>query len=339
MVGIHDVAREVGVSASTVSRALRGVGTVSPATRTAIQDVASRLGYVASSSASGLATGRHMTVAVVVPMLSRWFYAEVLEGIDEVLRASGYDMLLINMGGRHGERQRVFHQELLRKRVDAVIALSYALTKPEHAQLRSLDLPVISIAGRTPGVRSVGIDDAAASRLVMHHLLDLGHSRIAHVGGEDVAGFNPSVPSLRSGVWRTMLEERGLPVPARWYAVGGFVVLTSAEAVRGMLGSPDDRPTAVFAASDEMAFGVLLAAHQLGLRVPEDLSVVGIDDHTDSVAFDLTTVRQDPAEQGRVAAQRIVDQLTGTRAAGRSVVSPTVLVVRGSTGPPPGEPS
>ncbi len=336
MASIHDVARETGVSASTVSRALRGVGTVSPATSTAIREAASRLGYVASSSASGLATGRHMTVAVVVPMLSRWFYAEVLEGIDEVLRESGYDMLLINMGGRHGEHQRLFHQELLRKRVDAVIALSYAVTKPEQAQLRSLELPVISIGGRTPGVRSVGIDDAAAGRLAMEHLLDLGHTRIAHVGGDDVAGFNPSVPSLRAGVWRAMLDERGLPAPDRWYAAGGFIVLKSAAAARELLQSPEDRPTAVFAASDEMAFGVLLAASRLGLRVPDDVSVVGIDDHTDAVAFDLTTVRQDPAEQGRVAAHRIVDQLTGRRAAGRSVVSPTVLVKRGSTGPPPG---
>lgn len=335
MTNIHDVAREVGVSVSTVSRALRGIGEVSATTRAAIRKAADDLGYVPSSSAAGLATGRHMTVAIVVPTLTRWFYAETLAGIDEVLRDAGYDILLINIGGRHGERERLFHSALLRKRVDAVVALAYDFTPAERDELHNLAVPVIAVGGRIRGVRSVGIDDAAAAGLAVEHLLELGHTRIAHIGGNDVAGFNANVPSIREGTWRAALSKHGVaPLPG-WIADGGFTLPQGKAAAYELLTADDTpTPTALFCASDEMAFGAILAAQELGLRIPEDLSVVGIDDHPHAASFRLSTVRQEPSEQGRTAARLLLKELGSGGRLARSVTAEITYVERESVGPP-----
>lgn len=334
MTTIHDVAREVGVSVSTVSRALRGIGEVSATTRAAIKKAADDLGYVPSSSAAGLATGRHMTVAIVVPTLTRWFYAETLAGIDEVLRDAGYDILLINIGGRHGERERLFHSALLRKRVDAVVALAYDFTPVERAELHNLAVPVIAVGGRIRGVRSVGIDDAAAANLAVERLLELGHTRIAHIGGNDVAGFNANVPSIRESAWRAALSEHGVIAPSAAVADGGFTLPRGKAAARALLTADDmPMPTALFCASDEMAFGAILAARELGLRIPEDLSIVGIDDHPHAVAFGLSTVRQQPAEQGRIAAGLLLKELGGRGRLARSITAEITYVERQSVAP------
>lgn len=332
MTNIHDVAREVGVSVSTVSRALRGIGEISPTTRAAIRKAADDLGYVASSSAAGLATGRHMTVAIVLPTISRWFYAETLAGIDEVLREAGYDILLINIGGRHGERERLFHSALLRKRVDAVVALAYDFTAAERAELNNLAVPVIAVGGRIRGVRSVGIDDAAAASLAVQRFLDYGHTRIAHIGGNDIAGFNSNVPSIREGTWRAALAARGIEAPPSWVADGGFNLPQGKAAALELMDAV--APTALFCASDEMAFGAILAARQRGLSVPGDISIVGIDDHPYAEAFDLSTVRQEPAEQGRTAAALLLKEISTGRRGSGSIAAAISYVERKSVGVP-----
>ncbi len=330
---IHDVAKYCGVSTATVSRALRGLPNVSRQTRELVQAAAAELGYVPSPSASGLSGGRHRAVAIVIPSTARWFYSKVIEGVDSVLRREGYDTFLIILAASQTDRERLFHNALLRKRADAVVALGIDFDDDERRELRSLQMPAMIVGGAVRGVRSVGIDDRAVGKAATEHLLRLGHSRIGHIGGVTEYGMQHSVGHDRELAWRSALGAHGLKPAAHLHAYGGFDVPHAKIAALAMLQSPEP-PTAIFAGSDEMAFGVLLAAGELGLRVPEDLSVIGVDDHDWSGAFGLTTLRQDPYEQGRLAARTVLDELSGIPVSVRTTRAPFELVVRASTSAP-----
>jgi LacI family repressor for deo operon, udp, cdd, tsx, nupC, and nupG len=333
---IHDVARYTGVSTATVSRALRGLPNVSPKTRQAVQAAATELGYVASPSAAGLSSGRHRAVAVVIPSMGRWFYTEVVEGVDSVLRREGYDPFLINLAVGPGERERLFHNSLLRKRADAVIALGIDFSKEERRELRSLAMPSIIVGAPVRGVRSVGVDDGVAAAMAMEHLLDLGHTRVAHVGGENEYGMDYTVALVRRSGWREALRARGIEPREEWSVSGGFLMPQAKVAAQALL-SDEDRPTAVFAGSDEMAFGVLLAAQELGLRVPEDLSVIGFDNLPESMLCTppLTTVEQRIHEMGARAMEMLVRLIRGEPLDRTHVTLDTRLVVRQTTAGPP----
>jgi DNA-binding LacI/PurR family transcriptional regulator len=314
MSSIKDVAREVGVSTATVSRALRGLPRVSEETRERVLEAASRLGYVASPHASGLAGGQTRTVAVIVPFVTRWYFSTLVMGAEEVLRVQGYDLLLYNLAGDAEARHRVFQTHLLTKRVDAILVLALAPT-PEERRWLEHHAPPVSFVGCEPPIgSSVRIDDELAARTAMAHLLELGHRRIAYVGGDTADALDFTSPLARLRGYRT--------------AHGGIRAWGSLAALR-------QRPTAVFAASDEMAIGIIHAARKAGRRVPEDLSVIGIDDHEMAELFDLSTVAQPTEEQGRIAARQVLDAINaGEHWRPQQVVVPTQLVVRGSTAPP-----
>ncbi len=335
MTGIKDVARELDMSTATVSRALRGLPGVSDTTRKRVQRAAQQLGYVPSPSAAGLASGQTRTVAVVVPFVTRWFFASVVQGAEEVLREGGYDLLLYNLAGSAAARHRVFEGGRLSKRVDAVLVLSLQPTADELTRLTALDRPVTFVGADVPGWATVRIDDEQTARTATEHLIELGHRRIAYVGGPGELDF--TAPNARQAGYRDSLAAAGLPHDPSLEVDGAFTLAGGTEAGMELL-IRRDRPTAIFAASDEMAIGVLRAARDLHLRVPEDVSVVGIDDHELAAFFDLTTVSQPVLEQGRLAAQQVLDAIAAsTTAAGwqpEQVILPTSLLERGSTGPP-----
>lgn len=339
MTGIADVARATGVSTATVSRALRGLPNVSESTRSAIRSAADELGYVASSSARGLATGRTLAMGVVVPSLSRWFYTMVLEGIDAELRAASYDLILFNLGDRGGgDRERVFHRSILRKRTDALIALSLDFTADEREQLASAAHPTIVVGGPVRGVRHIGIDERGVAEQATNHLIALGHRAIAHLGGQGEAGLNRRVPLGRRLGYERALAASGLSSRPEWLLQGGFDIAVSRRAVNALLNSDAPHPTAIFAGSDEMAIGAILAICDHGLNVPDDISVIGIDDHDLSQSFGLTTIAQDPFGQGSLAARMMLDELAGKPPRATSRRAPTMLIERSSTAPPRGRP-
>jgi LacI family repressor for deo operon, udp, cdd, tsx, nupC, and nupG len=335
MTGIKDVAKELKMSTATVSRALRGLPGVSATTRERVQQTARALGYVPSPSAVRLASGQTNTVAVVVPWVTRWFFASVVEGAEEVLRDHDYDLLLYNLAGSADARHRVFEAGRLTKRVDAVLVLSLQPTDVELARLEALGCPVTFVGADVPGWATVRIDDEQAARTATRHLIELGHRRIGYVGGAGVLDF--TAPNAREAGYRGSLAEAGLPHDPSLEVDGAFTLAGGIEAGRRLL-ELEDRPTGIFAASDEMAIGVLRAARQLDLRVPADVSVVGIDDHELAAFFDLTTVSQPVHEQGRLAARQVLDALAATVAEEwwqpAQVILPTRLLQRGSTRPP-----
>lgn len=326
---IIDVARLAGVSPSTASRSLRGMPHVSEQTRRRVQAAADELAYVASPAGAGLASGRTRTVGVVVPLFSRWFFAQVVAGAAAVLREAGYDLLLEDLGDAAG-RERFFARLPLRRRVDAVLVVSLPLDRAEAAALRSMRVPVVTVGARLDELPGVRIDDEEATLAAIRHLQNLGHSSIAMISAleDDDLGFT-TAQHRRTGFRRAVGTPvgRGLEVSGRWGIEGG------AQAMSALLSS-EDLPTAVFAEYDEMAFGALLTLRRAGLHVPRDISVVGFDDHEMARVADLTTVAQPVREQGRVAAHLLLDALADRLEEPTDVVLPTRLVVRGTTGPP-----
>ena len=336
MPGINEVAELAGVSTATVSRALSGKQHVSPATRERVAAAAAELGYVVSSNASSLATGRTKNVGVVIPFLSRWFYSSVIEGAEQSLLSHGYDLTLYNLSGGGDERRSVFEHFLLRKRVDAVIAISLELTAGEVGKLLDLGKPIVGVGGPLPGVRTLSIDDVAVARLATEHLLALGHHAIAHIGGNKDLELDFHLPTNRRVGYETALEAFGIPIEPELFQPADFTMRGGYQAAKQLLGNPRRRPTAIFAASDEMAIGAILAAKDMGLRVPEDISVVGVDDHELSDFFGLTTVAQYPELQGRLAVEILMDQLHPGQREHGSLNTPLGfdLVVRSSTARP-----
>lgn len=337
MPGINEVAQLAGVSTATVSRALSGNGHVSEATRARVHEAALELGYVVSSNASSLATGRTKNVGVVIPFLNRWFFGAVLEGAEQALLGHGYDLTLYNLSGGGDERRSVFEHFLLRKRVDAVIAISLELTGDEVSRLLEIGKPVVGVGGPLPGVRTLSVDDVAIARLATEHLLSLGHTQIAHIGGNPYFEMDFHLPTNRRVGFEAAMRAAGIEPDPELFAGADFSIQGGYEAAKGLLGHPRKRPSAIFAASDEMAIGAILAARDLGLQVPRDLSIVGIDDHDLAEFFGLTTVAQFPALQGRMAVDILMDELNpGHREPDqRNTPLPFELIVRNSTARPP----
>ncbi len=336
MVGIQEVADAAGVSTATVSRTLSGNGHVSEATKARVTSAATELGYVVSSNASSLASGRTKNVGVVIPFLNRWFFSSVLQGAESSLLANGYDLTLYNLSGGGEERQSVFEHFLLRKRVDAVLAISLELTAAELTGLLALGKPVVGVGGPLVGVRTLSIDDVAVARLATEHLLALGHVSIGHIGGDQESERDFHLPTNRRVGYEVALEAAGISPDPALFQSADFTIAGGYAAAKQLFGNPRTRPTAIIAASDEMAIGTILAARDLGLRVPDDISVVGIDDHELSEFFGLTTVAQFPELQGRLAVELLLDELhPDRRTLGSSNTPlPFELIVRSSSARP-----
>ena len=336
MGGIIEVARRAGVSKSTASRALSGRGYVSDETREKVVRVAAAMGYVVSTNAASLVTGQTHNVGVVTPYIDRWFFASVLEGIESALIAAGYDLTLYRLSPDADQRRRVFDYFLVRKRVDAVIAVGIALTANEVDLLHSLRKPIVGIGGAIDGISTLSIDDVEAARLATENLIGFGHTRIMHLGGDLDEQMDFCVHAQRLEGFRLALANAGLSQendfrPAPFSIPGGY------EVALAVLGNARDRPTAILAGCDEIAIGTILAARQLGIQVPLQLSVIGIDDHSLSDMFGLTTVRQDPGGQGAMAVQLIMRELTEPpeKWHSQALRAPISMRLRSSVGAPP----
>lgn len=334
MISLAQIAQELGLSKSTVSRALRGMPGVSAATIDSVREAAERFGYVPSVAAAGLSTGRNEAVGVVVPSTNRWFYTSVLSGVDRSLAASGYDVVLFDLH-HSSDARRSFHKKLLRRRVDGLIVLSTEFSSAEYAQFETLGMPLIAVGGAVTRMPRIGIDDVDVARAATRHLLELGHTRIGLVGGSDADGLNKDVPRKRADGWMQELTAAGIDVRRDWMIPGGFRLHLAKRSVAELLRRGDDRPSALLCLSDEMAMGVILAIREAGLSVPEDVSVIGIDGHPFSEAFGLTTCVQDVEAQGVMAAETILGQLSGQQMSFPGAKTPFELTIRASTAAPP----
>ncbi len=327
-VTLEQVARHAGVSPSTVSRILNGTAVVSDDKKQAVEDAIRTLGFVPNPVARGLAGGRTLSIGVVTQAIDSPFYGAALRGIEDTLGAAGYSPLFVS-GHWNAEEEARCIDVLRTRRVDGVMVLTGRLS---DAALRVLarQLPVV-VTGRdlkAPGLHALDFDNEQGAQLAATHLLELGHRAIAFIGGDPV---HPDAREREAG-FRAALLQAGVPVDTRLMAVGDYQEEGGRRAIEQFL-DVGHRFTAVFAANDQMAFGAALALHRRGLRVPQDVSLVGFDDLA-SASYSippLTTVHQPVLDLGRAAAAGMLDLLAGRKP--DTVLPPPTLVVRESTAP------
>lgn len=325
-VTLEQVAARAGVSPSTVSRILNGTATVSDAKRQAVDEAIATLGYVPNPVARGLAGGRTLSIGVVTQAIDSPFYGGALRGIEDVLDAAGYSALFVSGHWDATVEERCI-ETLRARRVDGLIILTGRLS---DGALRSLarQLPVV-VTGRAlkaPGLYALNFDDFRGALLATEHLIALGHRRIAFIAGDPV---HPDAQERLRG-YRAALESAGLRYDPAMVAPGAFHEHSGMQAVDSLLRS-GQRFTGLFAANDQMAVGAGLALHRHGLRVPDDVSVVGFDDLPGSLYAvpPLTTVHQPVQELGRLAATAMLDLLAGREPSAE--MPPPELVARDST--------
>ena len=337
VVGIAEVAALAGVSPATVSRALRGLSGVSADKRRAVRAAAAELGYVASASATALALGRTSAVGVLAPWISRWFFTAVIEGAQDLLSDRGYDVLLYPLGANAGPDAPAVRTRTLAKKVDGVLALNVPGGVGPNA-LASLPMPVVTVGSEVAGVSGVSIDDEAVGYLAARHLIELGHQRIAFLGLDPDTEYGFMVADDRHRGYLRAMREAGLAAGPHLTSLTGFSVQAGEAALEHqlMLAEWDSNalPTGMIAVSDEVAMGIVYAARQRGIRVPEDLSVIGVDDHDLAYLFELTTIGQPVREQGRIAADLLLTHMLDPGHPVTTIRVPAGLIERRTTAAP-----
>lgn len=307
-VTIEMVASAAGVSQSTVSRILNGTAVVSQHKKKAIDDAIAALGYVPNPVARGLAGGRTFSIGVITQAIDSPFYGAALRGIEDELEPAGYSPLFVSGHWNVAGETRCL--DVLRsRRVDGIIVLTGRL--PDEALLAcAVSVPVV-VTGRAlsaPGLASLYFDNFEGGRMATQHLLELGHREIAFVSGDPA---HPDAIERLYG-YRAALEAEGVRFERQLVVAGGFSEGSGLEAVNRLIAA-GQHFTAIFAANDEMAFGAALGLRRHGLRVPEDVSIVGFDD-LPAAQFSnppLTTIRQPAYELGRLAAADMLRLLAG----------------------------
>ena len=309
-VTIRDVARHAGVSVATASRALNGKAIVNPRTRDRILSVVAELGFTPSPAARRLSLGRTLTVGVVVSFLTRPQAAERLRGVDAVLTDSEFDLVIDNV---ETVQKRDHYLSTLghSQRADGLLVMSLPPSEEVGAGLARGPVPVVFIDVHTPSVdtvpRVVG-DDIAGGALAARHLLELGHRSIGFIGDSTRDPFGFTSSRDREIGLRGELAAAGVVIPPEWVGHGAHGRYEARDLARAMLAA-DRRPGAIFAASDTQAFGVIAAARELGIQIPEDLSVMGYDDIEAADYVGLTTVRQQLFESGRRGAEILLSEI------------------------------
>lgn len=327
-----DVARAAQVSTATVSRALRDDPAISSHTRAAVLAAAEALGYSAPRREGRAVTASIPRVAVLMPYVGRWYFAHVLQSIERILSDHGIETVVRRPFDAKGQRIG-FDPDWLASGIRGIIAVSAPTPDDDIRAAEAAGVPVVLIGIAHAELATVRIDDVEAGRLATQHLIDLGHRRIAVVGEGPSEDWRGSATHDRRTGFARALHAAGIEWDRRLDVHSDFTVRGAARAA-GALWDMPERPTAVLALSDEMAFGVLGSAQAAGISVPDELSVIGIDDHDATAVLGLTTVAQPVETLGELAALQLARHLvSGVEPERRQLLLPVELIVRGSTAP------
>jgi DNA-binding LacI/PurR family transcriptional regulator len=333
---IRDVAEKAGVGLGTVSRVINNSPLVSPATRQRVLDVIAELNFFPSSTARRLSLGKTLIIAVIVPFFTRPAFVERLRGIENTLAESQYDLIIYNVETPQ-RRDTYIHDVPRRERADGVLIVSLSPRDDDLPFLVNSSVPIVLIDANHPSLTMLNrviIDDVNGGREAVQHLIALGHHRIGYISDPLEIPFNFTSSRDRYLGYRQALEAAGILFRPEYHLQGEHGRYEARRLAQAMLALPEP-PTAIFAASDTQAMGVLEAAHDLNLQVPGDLSVVGYDDIEVAEYLGLTTMRQLLFESGKRGVEVLLDILENPAAKPMCDVLPAELIVRGTTAPPP----
>ena len=322
---IYDVARRAGVSHMTVSRVLNGHPNIRDATRERVTTAISALGYQPSATARALATRRAMRLGALIDNPVEYGPNSMLRSFEAAARNAGYSVGSYTSTQDAEQSVDAAIESLVSQDVEGLCVIAPRESSLQTLAQRGLSIPTILLVPKAvPGATAASVDQYEGARLAVRHLIELGHTRIAHLSGP----LDWYDASERSSAWRDTMAAAGLePGPAAegdWTADFGYAWASTLDV---------ERCTAVFAANDQMALGVIHGLSDRGLRIPEDVSVVGFDDIPDSRHYlpPLTTVRQDFAALGELAVGLLLDSLAGRETDGLTVIAPTLVERRSST--------
>lgn len=331
---IRDVARRAGVGLGTVSRVLNNSPLVSPVTRKRVLDAIAELRYSPSQIARSFASGKNYTASAIAPFFTRPSVIERLRGVESALHANGYSLVVFNVETA-ARRDTCLHDLARHDRSDGVLIISLTPREDEVVALRESGLPVALIDTKVEGMSGVRIDDVAGGQLATRHLIDLGHRRIGFIGDaeDQVRAFNFTSSHDRNAGYCQALVAAGLAPQADYQRYGVYGRYEARLLARELLRLPQP-PSAIFAASDTQAMGVLEAARDLHLRVPEDLSVIGFDDIDVAEYLGLSTVQQPLFTSGTRGVALLLGLIGGDPPLPQPEILPVDLVVRATTAPP-----
>jgi len=328
MTTVKDVARKAEVSTATVSRVINGTRFVSEELRARVYQAMRELDYRPNAIARSLRRKETRNIALVVPDIAYPFVAEVAKGVEDEVFKAGYSAILCESKGNE-ERECACIRLLLMKQVDGIVFVASGESPGYIRALVKQRMPVVVCGRDLPDVAvdTVITDDAGSGYQATEYLIRLGHRRVGCIVGPPGLGISDG----REDGYRRALEERGIPWDAALTARGDFRCRGGYDAMRELL-ALDDRPTAVFACNDLMAMGAICAASKRGLRVPQDLAIIGCDDIA-LASFtnpSLTTVAHPKREMGRVAVDMLVRRIEDRDLRPTKRVLPTELVIRDS---------
>lgn len=322
---IFDVARLAGVSHQTVSRVLNNLPNVRPATRERVDHAIAQLRYSPSPAARALVTRRTRTIGLITPGMSDYGPTSIANHFNVAARAARYSVDAVSALDSDEGGIRWVIEALLRQRVDAIVLIVVDASVLEFIRGLELTIPLVAVAAtprRNPHI--VSIDQYRGARQAVRHLAELGHTRISHFAGP--AHAPDAIERVRG--WRDELVAQRLEVPeplqGDWTAASGYAIGTTLDL---------DAQTAAFVSNDQMAIGLLSALRQRGIRVPDDLSIVGFDDVPEAMYMfpPLTTVRQDFAALGTLIMQKVLVAVEEPESATEDTPLSTKLIVREST--------
>jgi DNA-binding LacI/PurR family transcriptional regulator len=324
---IRDVATRAGVSHQTVSRVINGSENVAPSTRSRVEAAITELGYRPDAIARSMAKGRTHTLACISPNLTDYTFASIIDAAEAEARQRGF-FLLASSAPDVKEFMALTEQLVEHRRTDGLIIINpYADERFRHLRL---DFPTVFVGARPRAemVSSVALDDFQAARDATQHLINLGHRRIATISGPLAEDCSQD----RNTGYTAALRDAGIELDASLNIEGDWSASSGHETLM-QLANTSNLPTAIFAQNDRMAMGVMRAARDLGLNVPDQLAVIGVDDMPLASYFDppLTTMRQDLSRIGREAARLLINAIQQPDAPHQHLLLPAELIVRRST--------
>ncbi|MBT2920449.1 DNA-binding transcriptional regulator CytR [Vibrio anguillarum] len=332
MATMKDVAQLAGVSTATVSRALMNPEKVSSSTRKRVEDAVLEAGYSPNSLARNLRRNESKTIVAIVPDICDPYFTEIIRGIEDAAMEHGY-LVLLGDSGQQKKRESSLVNLVFTKQADGMLLLGtdlpFDVSKPEQKNLP----PMVMACEFAPELElpTVHIDNLTSAFEAVNYLTQLGHKRIAQISGPAEA----TLCKFRHQGYQQALRRAGIEMNPNYCTYGDFTFEAGAKALRQLLASSEP-PTAIFSHNDSMAIGVIKEAKKLGLRVPQDISVVGFDDIQFALYCDppLTTISQPRYEIGRQAMLMMLDLLRGQEVGAGSRLLETKLVIRESAAPP-----